>query len=55
MNNILEVSDLEIMLSADQGTVDVIQSVSFTLAPGKTLALVGESGCGKSFTALRDA
>jgi len=51
MDNILEVSDLEIMLSADQGKVDVIQSVSFTLAPGKTLALVGESGCGKSVTA----
>jgi peptide/nickel transport system ATP-binding protein len=51
MDNILEVSDLEIMLSADQGTVDVIQSVSFKLAPGKTLALVGESGCGKSVTA----
>ncbi len=51
MDNILEVSDLAITLSADQGKVDVIQSVSFTLAPGKTLALVGESGCGKSVTA----
>jgi peptide/nickel transport system ATP-binding protein len=51
MDNILEVSDLEITLSADQGMVGVIQSVSFTLAPGKTLALVGESGCGKSMTA----
>ncbi len=51
MDNVLEVSDLEITLGADQGTIDVIQSVSFTLAPGKTLALVGESGCGKSVTA----
>ncbi|GMQ75606.1 MAG: ABC transporter ATP-binding protein [Gammaproteobacteria bacterium] len=51
MGNLLEVDDLEISLSADQGTIDVIQSVSFTLAPGKTLALVGESGCGKSVTA----
>ncbi len=51
MENLLEIDDLEISLSADQGTIDVIQSVSFTLAPGKTLALVGESGCGKSVTA----
>ena len=51
MDNILEVNELAITLSADQGTVDVIQSVSFTLEPGRTLALVGESGCGKSVTA----
>ena len=51
IDNILEVNDLEISLFADQGKIDVIQSVSFTLAPGKTLALVGESGCGKSVTA----
>lgn len=51
MNNILEVNDLAITLTADQGKVDVIQSVSFAVAPGKTLALVGESGCGKSVTA----
>ncbi len=51
MENLLEIDDLEISLSADLGTIDVIQSVSFTLAPGKTLALVGESGCGKSVTA----
>ena len=51
MENLLEVSDLEISLSADQGIVDIVRSISFTLAPGKTLALVGESGCGKSVTA----
>lgn len=51
MDNILEVNELAITLSVDQGRVDVIQSVSFTLEPGKTLALVGESGCGKSVTA----
>jgi len=51
MENLLEVDDLKISLLADQGTIDVIQSVSFTLAPGKTLGLVGESGCGKSVTA----
>ena len=51
MDNILEVNELAVTLSADQGKVDVIQSVSFTLEPGRTLALVGESGCGKSVTA----
>ena len=51
MENILEVSDLAITLTTAQGKVDVIQSVSFDVTPGKTLALVGESGCGKSVTA----
>jgi len=51
MENILEVNDLAISLTVDQGKVDVIHSVSFSVAPGKTLALVGESGCGKSVTA----
>jgi peptide/nickel transport system ATP-binding protein len=51
MKNLLEINDLEISLFADQGRIDIVQSVSFALAPGKTLALVGESGCGKSVTA----
>ena len=32
--------------------IPVIENLSFSVLPGKTLALVGESGCGKSMTAL---
>ena len=39
-------------LSVAMGGVPVLQDVSFSIAPGETLGLVGESGCGKSVTAL---
>jgi peptide/nickel transport system ATP-binding protein len=49
MQPVLEVAHL----SAELGRgVKVISDISFALAPGETLALVGESGCGKSMTAL---
>lgn len=38
------------MLGAATGTVHAVEGVNFTLQPGETLALVGESGCGKSTT-----
>ena len=49
---ILEVRDLVTKLKLGNGTFKVVDRVSFNLYPGKTLALVGESGCGKSMTAL---
>lgn len=49
---ILEVKDLRVSLKLPQGIFPVVQNVNFSLYPGKTLALVGESGCGKTMTAL---
>ena len=49
---ILSVSNLSIGFDTDDGLVPVIEDVSFSLHQGRTLALVGESGCGKSITAF---
>lgn len=45
---LLAVEDLRVHLPASWGTVRAVDGVSFRLAKGKTLAIVGESGCGKS-------
>ena len=49
---LLEVRNLSTSFFTDKGEVRAIENVNFTLQPGHTLALVGESGCGKSVTAL---
>ncbi|MGE6184936.1 ABC transporter ATP-binding protein [Aeromonas media] len=49
---ILEVSDLEVEFAVDDGKIKVLDGVSFKVAPGQTLGIVGESGCGKSVTSL---
>ena len=49
---ILEVRDLEVEFAVDDGKIKVLDGVSFQVAPGQTLGIVGESGCGKSVTSL---
>jgi len=49
---LLKVSGLTVLFQTDQGTARAVDGVSFALHSGETLALVGESGCGKSVTAL---
>src|SRR5204863_345004 len=49
---VLEVQDLHTVFSTKEGTVKAVDGVSFGLTPGETLGIVGESGCGKSVTAL---
>jgi oligopeptide/dipeptide ABC transporter ATP-binding protein len=53
MTRVLQVENLRISFpDAGKGRVYPVDGVSFTLERGKTLALVGESGCGKSLTSL---
>jgi peptide/nickel transport system ATP-binding protein len=48
----LEVEGLETVLATRAGVLRAVDGVSFAVRPGETLAVVGESGCGKSMTAL---
>ena len=52
MSALLEVRDLRTYFASDYGEFRAVDGVSFTLDSGRTLGIVGESGCGKSVTAL---
>ena len=52
MSNVLEVRNLKTSFFTGRGVVNAVDDVSFSLARGETLGLVGESGCGKSVTAM---
>jgi peptide/nickel transport system ATP-binding protein/oligopeptide transport system ATP-binding protein len=51
MTALIEVKNLEVQFEVRGVTLRAVDDVSFTIAPGETLGLVGESGCGKSVTA----
>lgn len=49
--DLLEVNGLKTIFYTESGPVTAVDGISFTVAPGETLGVVGESGCGKSVTA----
>ena len=51
MEKILEIQDLRVSYHTYAGEVQSVRGVSFSIEKGETLAIVGESGCGKSVTA----
>ena len=52
MTNVLEVKNLKTHFFTDEGVIKAVDDISFNVPKGKTLGLVGESGCGKSVTAM---
>jgi oligopeptide/dipeptide ABC transporter ATP-binding protein len=51
-NDLLKIKDLSTYFNTDDGVAKAVQGVSLSMQKGRTFALVGESGCGKSVTAL---
>ena len=49
---VLDVQGLTVDIATPRGTLHAVRDVSFQVARGETLCLVGESGCGKSMTSL---
>ncbi len=49
---LLEIEDLKVEFATDEGIVHAVGGVSFSLEAGEVLSIVGESGCGKSVTAM---
>jgi oligopeptide transport system ATP-binding protein len=51
-DKLLDVRDLQVEFQTLEGTVHAVNGVSFSVSPGQTLGIVGESGCGKSVSVL---
>lgn len=51
-NNLLEIKNLKTFFKIEAGTVKAVNDVSFSVRKGETVCIVGESGCGKSITAM---
>ena len=52
LDPLLKISDLKVHFFVDEGVVKALDGIDLVLEQGETLAIVGESGCGKSITAL---
>ncbi len=51
-DTVIEIRNLKLFFDGDYGTVQILNDISFDIRAGETLGIVGESGCGKSQTAL---
>ncbi|MDE2332922.1 MAG: ABC transporter ATP-binding protein [Rhodospirillales bacterium] len=51
-DKLLQVSDLQTHFATEDGVVRAVQGLSFSIGAGETVAIVGESGCGKSVTSM---
>src|SRR3954468_18517133 len=49
---LLEIRNLSVGFKTERGEIRAVNDVAFSIFPGQTVALVGESGCGKSVTAM---
>lgn len=52
MSSLLEIKGLKVHFPTDAGTIRAVDGIDLTIRPGRTVGIVGESGCGKSMTAL---